>query len=469
MSKPIIVPKMIKFKFLRRVKLQNLIYLKLKKLEKTCKIRHWDKINLFVILLLMLINGSALAQAPYNTCANAQDLCPNETYTLTNIGANKSLCPGCEDDFTFCFTSNNSIWMKFTTNSAGGAVQVDFSNMVFETNPGQDTEIQATILSASVPCNAASYTALGNCVSNATTNFSLIAPGLAPNTTYYIVVDGDLNGAGITSAAECTFDVSISGAGVDRPTSSISLSSSAANICKNEIFTATATLIDCPDNGNFEWYVNNVLTAVTTSPSFQTTALNDGDVITVKTTCYLLCVDTIQNTLTPISVYSFLLSAGPDVSISAGQTVQLSGATTSSNFSWSPPVSISNTSSLNPFVFPSSSIIYTLTATENGCTLIDDVQVFVKQELNIPTTFSPNNDGINDTWVIEGIENYPNCLLHVYSRWGQEVFQSSGYNAGKAWDGTGVLGKLSEGVYFYTLELNDDQKTEKKGSITLIR
>ena len=95
-----------------------------------------------VIFLLMVFfsSKSANSQEVYNACDNALEICPNNTYSISNIGATSTVCPNCEDDFATCFVSNNSIWLTFTTNAAGGNVQVDFSNLVFETGAGQDNE-----------------------------------------------------------------------------------------------------------------------------------------------------------------------------------------------------------------------------------------------------------------------------------------------------------------------------------------
>jgi gliding motility-associated-like protein len=336
-------------------------------------------------------------------------------------------------------------------------------------NVGQDDALQATILSAAVPCNSTSYTAIGNCVSNGNAPFSLNAAALPANTLYYIVVSGDLSGAGITSAAECDFDLIISGSGIDRPVSSVSLTTSPIVICKNDIFSANAILTNCPDTSSFNWYVNGVLTAVTTDAYFQSTALNNGDIVSLETNCYTLCAEMVTATTAAITVYSFPIDAGPDQLLNTGETTQLNGLTTAPVYSWSPTFGISDPSTLTPLVYPTSTTTYTLTATENGCTLEDYVTITIEEKLIFPTTFSPNDDGINDRWEIGGVSQYPNCFVKIYNRWGQEIFQSIGYSLVKSWDGTGNTGKLSEGVYFYIVELRDDKKQEFKGSITLIR
>lgn len=424
----------------------------------------------YVILVLTLfLHLLIFGQPLYNACNSALEICPNQVFSINNIDANKTFCPGCEDDFTFCFTANNTIWLTFTTNSVGGDVQVDLTNMVFEASPGQDNALQATIFSATVPCNAASYSAIGNCESNGVAPFVLNAVGLPANTTYYIVISGDNSGAGITSAAECSFDLSISGTGVDRPIPSVSVATSSLSICQNDVFTATAILLNCPDNTTYLWYVNGELVAETTDSIFVTSSLNDGDIVSVETSCYVLCSETVTTASGPIAVYSFAVDAGPDQIINTGDIVQLNGSTTAPVFAWSPTFNISDTSSLTPFVFPSITTTYMLTATENGCTLHDFVTISIVEKLIFPTTFSPNEDDINDTWEISGVDLYPNCFVRIYDRWGQEIFQSTGYSKSKAWDGTTKAGKLSEGVYFYIVQLRDEEKQEFKGSITLIR
>lgn len=70
--------------------------------------------------------------------------------------------------------------------------------------------------------------------------------------------------------------------------------------------------------------------------------------------------------------------------------------------------------------------------------------------------FSPNGDGINDTWVIENIALYPNNLVSVYNRSGKVVYQIKGYN--NTFDGVSnkvnSTKKLPVGAYYFTIEFN---------------
>lgn len=410
------------------------------------------------------------AQETYNQCIDALEICPNESYSVNNIGANITFCPGCEDDFAFCFTPQNSIWLSFTTNAVGGDVQVDFTNLVFEMSAGQDTELQATIIEATAPCDATTYTQIGNCLSNESGNFSLFAAGLNPTTTYYIVIDGDDTGMGITEPAECTFDVSVSGVGINRAISTVSIDPSIGSFCLQETVTFTASVTDCPDTGDYRWFINGVLAATTTVPNFQTSALAQGDVVSVETSCYAICPAIPTDATSALSVTSFPLDAGPDQTILPGESAILGGATTAPNFQWTPSFNVSNPLNLNPVVTPTETITYTLTATQNGCTQTDQTTITVESFIDIPNSFSPNEDGANDTWIINGAENFPDASMKIYSRWGQAVFETIGYTELKAWNGTNQRGKpLADGVYYYVFELRDSEEQVFKGSLTMMR
>lgn len=81
-------------------------------------------------------------------------------------------------------------------------------------------------------------------------------------------------------------------------------------------------------------------------------------------------------------------------------------------------------------------------------------------EMEVTEGFSPNNDGINDTWVIDNINLYPNNYVRVYNRQGALVFEKRGYDGNNGWDGVsdseGHNGtKLPAGSYLYIIESNE--------------
>jgi gliding motility-associated-like protein len=93
-------------------------------------------------------------------------------------------------------------------------------------------------------------------------------------------------------------------------------------------------------------------------------------------------------------------------------------------------------------------------------TTADTMLVLIKDclTLTIPDAFSPNGDGVNDTYVIRNLENYPDNRLQVFNRWGNKVLDRSPYN--NDWDGTSQYGavwgeKLPESTYYYILDLGN--------------
>lgn len=95
------------------------------------------------------------------------------------------------------------------------------------------------------------------------------------------------------------------------------------------------------------------------------------------------------------------------------------------------------------------------------------MQVDVFTNLFIPTAFTPNKDGKNDTWEIQGLVMYPTAKVYVFERAGQLVFESSNYGP-LFWDGNFKGKLLPIGVYIYMIQLNDEKKTLLKGTLTII-
>jgi len=84
-------------------------------------------------------------------------------------------------------------------------------------------------------------------------------------------------------------------------------------------------------------------------------------------------------------------------------------------------------------------------------------------QLMIPNVFTPNGDGVNDYFVVKGLENYPGSSLTIIGRNGNVVFQAMDYK--NDWNAENI----ESGTYFYSLRLNDKNKTEKGGVINIVR
>jgi gliding motility-associated-like protein len=90
----------------------------------------------------------------------------------------------------------------------------------------------------------------------------------------------------------------------------------------------------------------------------------------------------------------------------------------------------------------------------------------------VTEALTPNGDGFNDTYVIPGIENFPNNEFIVFNRWGNIVYQKDGYLNewnGKANRGNVIGEDLPVGVYYYILRLNDGVHKSRAGWIYLTR
>ena len=93
-----------------------------------------------------------------------------------------------------------------------------------------------------------------------------------------------------------------------------------------------------------------------------------------------------------------------------------------------------------------------------------------KDQVNISEAFTPNGDGINDTWVISNIEYYPASTVRVFNRWGTEVFVARNYQ--NDWDGhyKGNSSSLPESSsYYYQIDLDGDGAIDRQGWIYINR
>ena len=749
-----------------------------------------------LVLSLCMVLGAcfSISQSLYDDCQNARALCPDVPVAASNIGATTDVCPGCSDGAlvsgNFCFELNNTVWFSFMTNAIGGSATVSISNISCLVGTDNDDELQAIVIDAAAPCDETTYSAVSNCEAGSSADFVLNAVGLAPNTTYYVLVDGDINGS--VNAAECDFEILVSGAAVDvtiTTTSSpqscgfidgqvditgvsggtppysysinsgayqgnttfinlnagsyqilaqddngciyyagtetvsqiggpsagsvatvanncaadgeiqitgvtggtapytyilgattqasgtftglnggtysvmvqdangcfetidnisvvntggpgtpilitsdpscgladgsidlsvsggtapyafslnagapqatgvfnglsagtyhivvsdqtgciyeyqniilfdqtptdipeISISANPNPACNGDNITIQATYAQAGLNPNFEFFLNgvsvqngttdsyaavlndgdavycvmtpdNACAAVASNVSnvadisvfpielplatlitgstdvcqdeevgivaiasgcasgynyewklngntvqngtdslFLISTLVDGDVITCDISCNTPCsVPSVSNALA-FNVTSISVDAGPDTLMFLGTSIIMQGSGTGS-LVWSPITNLSNYQIANPEASPASTTVYTLTATNNGCVISDEVVVNVTPAIIVPNTFTPNGDGKNDLWNISRIENFPECAVTVYDRWGQKVYYAVGYTNENGWDGTNRGAFLPASTYYYIIDLRTgiEEVDIVSGSITVV-
>ena len=101
-----------------------------------------------------------------------------------------------------------------------------------------------------------------------------------------------------------------------------------------------------------------------------------------------------------------------------------------------------------------------------------DVESLVAKT-KIPQGISPGGDGVNDSWVVPGIESYPDNTVYIYNRWGTLVYEVGGYdNDSKSFKGDsnkGIVGNanLPDGTYFYVIDFGNGAK--RKGYLIIKR
>ncbi len=179
--------------------------------------------------------------------------------------------------------------------------------------------------------------------------------------------------------------------------------------------------------------------------------------------CGITYSDSISVVMDTFSVYVVSLVPN-DCGSSNGALTVTSNSIYPTTYNWT-----SGTSGTNPVLTNINDGTYIVDATDSvGCVRSITVPVVC----NLPTIvitqlITPNGDGKNDTWIIQGLGNFPNLKVNVYNRWGNEVYNSAPYN--NDWDGksnsTISLGNdyLPAGTYFYVVDVYGDGSDVKSG------
>jgi gliding motility-associated-like protein len=107
----------------------------------------------------------------------------------------------------------------------------------------------------------------------------------------------------------------------------------------------------------------------------------------------------------------------------------------------------------------------------NGCTASDDITIFActVEDLfeHIENVFTPNNDGVHDTWVIQNIEYFPAAEITVFDRYGKIVFhKSGGYE--NDWRGDFKGSTLPLDTYYYFIDCHANDLPALSGTITIL-
>jgi gliding motility-associated-like protein len=296
----------------------------------------------------------------------------------------------------------------------------------------------------------------------------IIAPGTATITA--------------TSNGEVLTQVLTIGA-VPQPAISINAAIPAPN-CTGTPVLFTALQTDAGTNPTYQWQVNG-LDAGTNTATFTSDTLADGDLVSCTITNNSSCAG-------PVSAKSNVINVGvlsaldpaPTVTISAlvndvysGTAITLTATTqnapSGTAYQWK--VNGAN-AGLNQSTFTSTTfkngdeVTCTITVS-NACTLpatsnVLIINILPPLSITIANAFTPNGDGVNDTWSIPNLSYYSDCLVSVFNRYGNKILQSTGYT--KPWDGSYGGKPLPPGVYYYIINIKDGNQ-KLSGNVTILR
>ncbi len=106
-----------------------------------------------------------------------------------------------------------------------------------------------------------------------------------------------------------------------------------------------------------------------------------------------------------------------------------------------------------------------------SCADTFSLSVIALDRLIIPTAFTPDNDGVNDTWELPNIDAiYPKNVVHIFDRWGVLLYETKeGKYASNSWDGTFEGKALPVGSYYFIIDLNDGVMEVLKGVTSIIK
>jgi gliding motility-associated-like protein len=211
-----------------------------------------------------------------------------------------------------------------------------------------------------------------------------------------------------------------------------------------------------------QWYSDAALTVNVGSTINFTTPLLTGSITYYAVAQNAGCKS--NPVIFTITVNNPQVSAGADLTICPGTPAQLNLTSASGVISWSPGISLNDSTIQNPLATPNVNTTYVVTVTSGPCTSQDSVNVFIDGSNPdcgiVPSynAFSPDGDGVNDDWIIDAIIAHPDNVVTIYNRWGDKLVSFDDYdNVNVVWDGTFKGEILPSGTYFYVVEYLDIQ------------
>ncbi|GAB3634954.1 hypothetical protein GCM10027422_05440 [Hymenobacter arcticus] len=277
--------------------------------------------------------------------------------------------------------------------------------------------------------------------------------------------------AGTCTTGPATATVAISLTPAPLPTLAISLQTGLPVCPGTPVVFQVDKVTDPGANPLYQWQIDGMAVPGAQGSTFTSTTLRNGQVVTLALRTTTACgpITLVSNAIPVSLIEGLVVQAGPDKSIMEGDHVTLEGTASGSYpVTWTPTASLSfeGTSRLRPIASPTVTTTYTLSAGSGYCTVSSTVTVTVTPRLRIPNALSPNGDGRDDTWQIDHIDDYAANKVTVLNRWGNRIFETSGYRRGNEWDGTISGQPAPVGTYYYLITLGNGKSYT--GSLTVV-
>ncbi len=280
-------------------------------------------------------------------------------------------------------------------------------------------------------------------------------PTVTPNQTYTYTVD--ISNGDCTATESITVHVADDNVTIESPD----------GICPGFPILLSAVT---NGSGSFVWMPDNLegqnITVEPTTPTTYTVTYTYGDG----------CVLTASKNIVVYPYYTVLLTAEKDT-VYATETINISAsvspALSDPVFKWTQNGNIVGGSGSTLSVKASDGPIDNFTATlitPEGCEYTPNIQIVVLPiKYEMPNAFTPNGDGINETFRPAIIEGYEFERLQVFNRWGNLIYE--GTSPFKGWDGTFKEREMPPDAYPFAmrLKLPDGRIKLVKGDVTLLR
>ncbi len=229
------------------------------------------------------------------------------------------------------------------------------------------------------------------------------------------------------------------------------------SLCLGQEITVTPTI---KEKASYKWFPTDFISNPTTSSITITPQKNIAYLVSITDSNQCLQVDTVLlevKNYQPNINYKVLGSCFefPNVQFNTGITNPVV------EYTWQFEDGVTSFEALPTHVFGKyGEFTVQVSVTDGQCSASDSTELIL-EKLYVPNIITPNNDGKNDQFIINGIEDNGDWFLEIYNRWGEEIYHNESYN--NSWTGD----DLRDGTYYYLLTAPDE--TTCKGWIQITR